>query len=528
MKRIILFLSIGLLALACNDAWDKHYNAEVQDENISPLTLFEYFQGEAEYSEFFSMLKSVNVDTELSKDQYLTVWAVKNSNFNAAEIGALEPDLVARYHLNYLALGASDLKHGMRVRSLNGVYITIKKENGLSFANTSRIVSSKRFKNGVVHEIETIMMPRINMFDYLMMLPDDYSIIRDSIVSYNQEIFDKTNSIPIGVDPTGNTIYDSVFYLYNPMFTKADFGSEFLQFTMFLPSNKVVEGTLEKLKKQYEMMGKTFGYADTLLAINWIKEAMFHKVLVPNYQEKKELKSAYDRVWRTDIQKVDESRAMELSNGIVYEVTDLKIPNNVIITRIKSLVHYYEYLTPEEQAELYTISGATEFSMFKGDVSPVAGFYYWLFQATGDLESQEEFSVEFTPLGFDSVTGKAYVMKVPPGEYNFYMGFQSKGHPFVDIFFKAGSGPIGPDDVPVAVEVPAANSSPWNYDRVNETDPKISRWNGLGGLVGVVNIPGDEMGTFKVKVKFNKLQAVGQPKRLRIYHWSLKPTANNY
>ena len=69
-------------------------------------------------------------------------------------------------------------------------------------------------------------------------------------------------------------------------------------------------------------------------------------------------------------------------------------------------------------------------------------------------------------------------------------------------------------------------STPWNFDRVTETES--SRWNGLGGLVGVVNIEGDSMASFRIKVVFNKLESAGGAKRLRPYHWSLKPTANNY
>ena len=56
----------------------------------------------------------------------------------------------------------------------------------------------------------------------------------------------------------------------------------------------------------------------------------------------------------------------------------------------------------------------------------------------------------------------------------------------------------------------------------------IAKWDGLGGLVGVVNVTGDGLASFKIKVQFNKLEAAGGAKTLRVYHWALKPTANNY
>ncbi|HPR33915.1 MAG TPA: hypothetical protein PLK12_17565, partial [Prolixibacteraceae bacterium] len=360
------------------------------------------------------------------------------------------------------------------------------------------------------------------------LLDDSYSIIRDSICFYNKRTFDKAHSVPVGVDLTGNTLYDSVFYTYNPMFDTVDISSEFEQLTLFLPGNEVISQTMNKLNDQYALMGKTMGILDSTLAINWVKQAIFHRGVITNYGAELDLRSPFGRIWRTTVQQIDPSSLQQLSNGIVYNVSEMKIPNNVIINRIKSRVHYYEYLTPEQQAELYTLKGTKEFSIMKGDESPVAGFYYWLFDMTGDENSTDEFSLEFTPLDYNAETGAVSIMKVPPGEYNFYMGFRSKGHPYVDIYFHSGPDPIPEGWPPVATEIAATNSTPWNYDRVNETDPNIKKWNGLGGLVGVVQVTGDEMSTFRIKVKFNKLQAIGAAKRMQIYHWTLKPTENNY
>ena len=528
MKRIPIFILIVVLLTSCSDKWDTHYNNNFNDEDISPLTLYEYFEGDADYSQFFNLLKEQNVADQLSRDQELTVWAVKNDNYDISVVGSIDLSLVANYHVNNLLLKNSDFKSGLRIPMLNGVYLTLTMQGDDAYANGIKIISNHRFKNGVVHEIGSVLKPLTNMLDYIVLLDDNYSIIRDSIIFYNEQAFDRAGSIPTGVDLTGNTIYDSVFYTYNPLFDTINFSSEYKQFTLFLPSNDVISGTMQKLKTQYDLMGKTLTGSDSILAINWIKRAIFQEGEITDYGSELDLVSPFGKVWRTSVQSVDQSSLQQLSNGIVYNVTNLKIPNNVIIDRIKSLVHYYEYLTPEQQAELYKIKGATDFQIFKGDETPVSGFYYWLLEATGDENSTDEFSVEFTPIGYDETTGEASVMKVPPGEYNLYMGFRSKGHPYVDIYFHTGPDLIPDNWAPVATEIPAANSTPWNYDRVNETDPNIKKWNGLGGLVGVVEVTGNEMTTFRIKVKFNKLQAVGASKKMQIYHWSLKPTANNY
>ena len=85
----------------------------------------------------------------------------------------------------------------------------------------------------------------------------------------------------------------------------------------------------------------------------------------------------------------------------------------------------------------------------------------------------------------------------------------------------------------VAESLQASLSTPWNFDRVNETEADlikggVKKWDGLGGLVGVVNISGDAMTSFRIKVEFSKLAAPGNPKKMGLYHWALKPTENNY
>ena len=89
-------------------------------------------------------------------------------------------------------------------------------------------------------------------------------------------------------------------------------------------------------------MGKTLTALDSATAMTWIKEAAFYSGELKDFSTV-DIKSSFNRIWRTTVQKIDESSQEELSNGIMYKMTDVKIPTNYILTRIKSLVHYYEY-----------------------------------------------------------------------------------------------------------------------------------------------------------------------------------------
>jgi hypothetical protein len=521
-----------LFFTACNEKWTDYYFGNDNTEEEPDMTIVQYLEGHPEYSEFYSMLKSTGLDKELVKQQQVTLWIVDNDAMNVSGIQTNDT-LRMKYHINYLPFIRTDLKTGLRILSLNGIYFQITEKDNKLYANASEILSSVRLKDGVIHKLSSLMTSRVNIYDYLKSLGNDYSIIRDSIFKYNVERFDATNSVPIGVNKEGNTVYDSVFYIYNPLFDNAQFNSEFKQFTVFLPNNEVIHNCFKTLQSTYSKMGKTVTLSDSLLAMTWMKEAMFYDGQLTDFSAT-DIKSLFGRVWRTSIQKIDTDNPVYMSNGILYNVTSLKIPNNVIISRIKSLVHYWEYqdiLYPNE-GDLYTFKGLVgNPSSYVADATPKTAILpnYIVHQISGNTDNSNEFSVEFPPLeryvNTEDGKYKVRVMEVPCGEYNLYMGFRSLGHPYVNIYF---NGKL------IAKDIQASLSTPWNYDRVTETENDLNptngtkKWDGLGGLVGVVNIDGEGMASFKIKVEFSKLESAGAKKTMQIYHWALKPTANNY
>jgi len=546
MKKIFLYTMFvsSLIFIGCNDKWDDYYKKGADKESvILDQTIAEFLADNEEYSLFSEMLEKTGLDAELIKDQEITIWVVDNAGMQASGV-ADDDTLRMEYHINNLPFIFSDLKDGLRILSLNGVYFQISENGDDLYVNSSRILKSYRLNNGVVYIIDNLMQSRMNIYTYIERLDDDYSIIRDSILQYSAKLFDKENSIPKGVDKTGNTLYDSVFYVYNNLFEKAKFNSEFEQFTMFLPSNEVITNCFNELNESYTKMGKTLNQADTVLAFKWIREAMFYNGTNLDFNQL-DITSSWSRIWRTTVQELDLNNPMEMSNGVIYPMKKVKVPNNVMIASIKKLVQYWqfqEYRWPDRR-DNYTFKNAytdikegndTVWSITTPELDdtpkPSIIPKYIVLQVGGNPESDDEFSVEFPPMEvyMDGLDQKARVLQVPVGEYNFYMGFRSSGHPFVDIYF---------NDKLIQEEISVVSATPWNFDRNTETedDPSrlgslgTARWDGLGGLVGVVNVVGGEgeaMASFRMKVKYNKPEASG--KRFQIYHWSLKPTENNY
>ena len=539
MNKSIIYLCMlfAMVFISCGDKWDEYYNGnDGSKEEELDQTLQEFFAEHSEYNAFYKELELCGLDEELTKDQQLTLWVVNDDAMAASGIDK-DDTLRMKYHMNYLPFLQSDLKDGLRIPTLNNIYLQITRQGEEVYVNRSKVESSYRLKNGVVHVISELMKSKINMFDYIKSLPDEYSMFRDSIMKNNEMLFDKANSIPTGVDITGNTEYDSVFYVYNPLFEKAQFNSEFKQFTLFLPDNEVLKDCFTKLNTQYKAMGKTVTAVDSANAMTWIKEAAFYTGELKTFTDA-DISSAFGRIWRPGIQEIDQSSMEELSNGILYKMTEVKIPTNYILTRIKSLVHYYEYLTEAEQQQYYTFMNTTKISIFEDSATPKPEILsnYYILDLNGDEEASD-FWVEFPPLeryrDKDTDPYRARMMQVPCGEYDLYMGFHSSGHPYVNVYFDGDTdGTTSSPDANMQLigsNLSIVSSTPWNFDRVNETTAdlygdKIVKWDGLGGPVGTVTVKGDGMSSFRIRVEFYK----GDSKKLRIYHWALKPSANNY
>lgn len=522
MKQIIYtVVCLFTILTSCQKSWDSHYAEE--EATVSSLNLLDYLKTQPQYSSFVAKLEEYDLAEELERDQNLTVWAVSNEKMAALNALGEDSKFILSYHINSLTYDNTKLKSGLRVMTFNGKYLTVDKEGETVHVGDATMVKGNQLcKNGVVHEISQLLAPDLSIYEYLESLGADYSIIRDTILAMNDTIFDLENSIPIGVDPTGNTLYDSVYVITNPVFEKANIRSEFANVTMFLPSNQVIESCFEDLGVLYDQFGKEFLETDSLVAYTWIKEAIFYDRLVENLDEG-DITSAFGRLWKPSIQQTN-SDFKRMSNGRIYDITHLKIPNNVHIDMIKQLFHYWEFVPDNEKDLLFTLNNIQSIGLHDdANVTfPTIGveLTYRVLRFAGDLDDGEPASIDFTPIMLESKPdgSTSYkIVEVPPGEYNLYMGFLASNHPFINVYV---------DDKPIALNLNVEPASPWNFDRNTNTVPG-TKYNGWGGLVGPVMIDGDEVRSFKIKVEFAGL-GKGTVERLDLYHWALVPTENNY
>ncbi len=609
MKKTAFFLILAVCCfVACNDNWDDYYEASSQSGSVDSTTattvldmsIAQFFEEYEEYSDFYTQLNEVGTTESLNADQELTLWVVNDSVLKVAKEAYASDSLFAtdtarfKYHVNYLSINRNQLKNGARLKTLNGIYIQITiAEDGTVYANDSKLIETFRLNDGVVHVIDAMMVPRLNLYTYIEQLSDDYSMFRDSIMAYSEKVFDASKSTPLGVDKTGNTIYDSVFIIYNPMFDTVQFDSEFQQFTCFVPSDSVMIDCFDKLNETYRAIGRPYlgvkesvnkfsendtfpylGQKDIELAVNWVKRAAFYSgTLSAADATAADVYSAYAHQWKNydqagnEVQVIDAENPEELSNGRVYFVKDLKIPTNVVITRLKQYLFHYEKISaPEMLAKYFCIKGATRTTISDDATIPApavnagdwtspawAEYSYTYFHTNEDNEpvytylrsisddTQEgDFSVSFSPITPDS-WNSVVEYKIPAGEYTLYMGFRAKGMCTGNIWFATADTQSGDLELQedgdvklvsgyklIATNIDFTAATPWNFDRaeggeMTQYSSGKNRWNSNGGKVGTVLVEGEGMQSVRIKVQY-----VSGEKALYPYHWCLIPTENNY
>ena len=546
MKTIKYILSSILLIsgiYACNDDWDSHYSQEEQVVNNVNITVVnksavDYLQSQPELSTMYQLFSETGVlDEMIEKDLLFTILVVNDDNALSRAVVTDDRTFLAKSHISDISLSPSNLSDGQRVLMWNGKYINVSKveneDNATSISfNGIAVKKITKVNNGYVYEIEDYVETPKSLYELIEGLGDDYSIFREMIMERNQLTFDKEASKIIGVDETGSNVYDSIFTVANPYFEAQGFNmmSESLSATVLIPSNEVVNRALTVARQNLQEWGML--REDSILE-NWTFQSVFFdkKLSKSDFEANIDLNSIFSKQWRTTVQQVDLENPVSLSNGVAYYVTDMKIPTNVLIYRVKDYMRWYEYLSEEEKA-LYFDNENLTFDKMETKVSEWSGWpgvfpniinRVVRFKTTD--AAIKEYTLNFTAFSYDEKNKVTTPYKIPPGEYDLCLGFEQKMGHDVEVSFNGEY--VG------TVTASQLTKTDFHYDRggqgypegydVNKaTDKKKTNYDRDGGKVGVITIEGTE--PVNVVIKFHGINA----SKCCFHHWCLKPTKNCY
>ena len=563
-NTFIMLLALGIAAACSELEDDNHYgnsdtvisNNELKIVNISSA---EYIKSRSDLSSMDQLFQAQGIYDELQKKgQLSTMLVVTNDHFKAPEE---KTEFVTRSHVSDISISPANLEDGTRLMMWHGKYVNVAID---SIGLQGNIIDHILFNNGAVKEVvktttgyiyvisEMIETPT-SLYDFINDLGDDYSIFREMVLASGGKEFDRANSKAIGVNDQGNTVYDSVFIYRNTFFENVNFdmNSESLTATMLLPSNNIINDALADAHQRLDAWEMT--RSDSIMK-DWILKTSFFARRYTSAQmqttEEQDLKSIFGTQWRTNVQQVDVTEPIELSNGIVYKVKKMHLPNNLLMYRLKDYFYYYENCTDEQKAEFFKAVNLN-FKECNTEVaawSPLPGVWPYhenriiRFDKPSEIADDDGFQLDFTPIKLND-DGTVRPWLFPPGAYRFAMGsVQNQNLDIVVTVFADGQ------EIAKTRAITWGTSTEFHYDRgttLSNTHPEgfdATYVREVGGNSKAANYDTDG-GQMLDELVIPDIKGDGSPVRIvmrltcatwagktnvKIHHWCLRPTANNY
>lgn len=565
-RKLFFALSIVLALVACNEKWDEHYfdtdtsitNVQL---NISELKSYDYLSTRDDLKDMRDFLEGQQVFSLLEeKGQLHTLMVVKNEAFVLPE--EEDAQMMAFSHVTDIAISPSHLYDGERILMWHEKFVNVSMDSlALSGQldhiqlNGAPIQEVIKTKDGYIYVLSEMIATPTSLYDFIQDLPEEYSIFKAMILESGGKEFDKANSKPIGVDATGNTVYDSVFIYTNDFFDKKSFSlsSESLTATMLLFSNDVINGALEQARTTLAAWNME---RDEDIMKRWILEVAFFKEIydADDFATDQDLSSIYNRQWRTREQGVDTDNPVSLSNGVAYYVKSLRIPNNVLIYRLKDWFYNYEYCTDVQKTAYFQYNNLKDFKC-NTDVdywTPEEGVWPKIrdrvLQAKCEVPT-EGFYLEFIPIKYNSDAGTVSEWLVPPGSYRLAMGFkQNLGLDLtITVYAKLEDRKVELSSSTINV----GSATTYHYDRGAElsdgypegyskeeidrltatgTDlgKKAKNYDTDGGMV-IEELVIPDLNEGKAMPLVIRIESsAGVSSTITFCHWCLRPTINNY
>ena len=347
--------------------------------------------------------------------------------------------------------------------------------------------------------------------------------------------------------------WDSVFIYRNTFFEAVNFdmNSESLTATLLLPSNDVINSALEDAHQRLNAWDMQ--RSDSIMKDWVLKSAFYSKRFTPaqlNNVDGDDLKSIFSTQWRPSKQTVDTSDPIELSNGIVYKIKKLHLPNNVLMYWLKDYFFYYVNCTEEQKAQ-YFKGVNLNFKECNTEVaawSPLPGVWPYhenrilRYDKPSDIADADGFQLDFTPVKLnDDGTVRPYLF--PPGAYRFAMGSVQNQSVDVTVTVLAEG-----QEIARTRPITWGTTTEFHYDRgttLSNTHPEgydATYVREVGGNSKAANYDTDG-GQMLDELVIPDLKGDGSPVQIvmrincgtwngktnvKFHHWCLRPTVNNY
>ncbi len=136
---------------------------------VDPNNIVNIASGSKDHTTLVAALKAADYLTAVAASGPLTVFAPTNAAFDKLPKGTVEslttpekqPELkeILKYHVTTSVHTTEELKDGDTLSMANGVKATIHVKDGKTSVNDANILTSIRASNGIIHVIDTVLIP---------------------------------------------------------------------------------------------------------------------------------------------------------------------------------------------------------------------------------------------------------------------------------------------------------------------------------------------------------------------------------
>jgi hypothetical protein len=229
---------------SCSDPVDERF----EDMEQASQTVAELIGDRPAYQGFAALLTETGLDSVLNRNTAFTVFALADDKLpDLTGFSVEEKREMLTNHISNFVLYSAYMDAGHSLKMMSGKNIFFGKSGTAIWVNdeVTLLEPNQLATNGVLHEVDGLIPVRPNLLEYIQNHPD-YAYLAAFFNEGTTLLFDSLNSVPIGINEEGQTVYDTLWKQSNVFFSNmADLGGEDQRFTMFLAPDALLDTAAE-------------------------------------------------------------------------------------------------------------------------------------------------------------------------------------------------------------------------------------------------------------------------------------------
>ncbi len=334
---LLVFLSFIIISSCDDSLWDEHYNG---NEVTVDMPLWDAVKSDPKFSTFVEIMEKYGMDTLFYMDVTYTLFIPNNEAFKSLDDTAGIMDRVLSNHILNSVFLLRNVEGSKKVENLSGKFPVVGyTQEGFNYDGIPIVNTYPLYRDGVYYEIAHVAMPRPNLYEFTEL----YSQIIKTYIDLSDSVYlNKGESIPIGFDSLGNTIYDSVYSSVNRFErdffpVSKEFRNKAATFVLF---------TQEQYDLALDEMADNLGpdYTDHLdIPMIWQNEVLLPSVLENSLFDKELEYSQFTELMvsvtgdsvTVNPAKIDPVSKFLCSNGLVYTYLDFVVESDLYNSSLK-------------------------------------------------------------------------------------------------------------------------------------------------------------------------------------------------